>query len=203
MLQLAAFSLILSVIHVLVPHHWLPLALLAKSEKWNRNQTLQLSVIVSFSHVLSTIILGIFIGIIGMEAARKMGEFTEWFAPLLLILFGIIYVSLGEHHHHDTKVKLKNHSFSRIVTTMSIAMFFSPCLEVETFYFTAGTFGWKGILIVSAIYLIITVVGITVLTLSGKRTIDLFNLHFLEQHEKKITGVILILLGILSYFVKF
>ena len=203
MLQLAAFSFILSIIHVLVPHHWLPLALLAKSEKWNRNQTLQLSVIVSFSHVLSTIILGIFIGIIGMEAAKKMGEFTEWFAPLLLILFGIIYVSIGEHHHNDTKVKLKTHSFSRIVATMSIAMFFSPCLEVETFYFTAGTFGWKGIFIVSAIYLIITVVGISVLTLSGKRTIDLFNLHFLEQHEKKITGVILILLGIMSYFVKF
>ena len=203
MLQLATFSLILSVIHVLVPHHWLPLALLAKSEKWNRKQTLQLSIIVSFSHVLSTIILGIFIGIIGMEAAKKMGEFTEWFAPLLLILFGIIYVSLGEHHHHDEKLKLKTHSFSRIVTTMSVAMFFSPCLEVETFYFTAGTFGWKGILVVSAIYLIITVVGISTLTLSGKKTIDMFNLHFLEHYEKKITGVILILLGILSYFVKF
>lgn len=203
MLQLAAFSLILSLIHVLVPHHWLPLALLAKSEKWNRKQTLQLSVIASFSHVLSTIILGIFIGIIGMEAAKKMGEFTEWFAPLLLILFGIIYVSLGDHHHHDDKVKLKTHSFARIVTTMSVAMFFSPCLEVETFYFTAGTFGWKGIFVVSAIYLVITVLGISILTLSGKKTIDIFNLHFLEHYEKKITGVILILLGILSYFVKF
>jgi len=203
MLQLAISSFLLSIIHVLVPHHWLPLALLSKSEKWNRKQTLQLSVIVSFSHVLSTIILGIFIGIIGMEANRKMGEFTEWFAPLLLILFGIIYVSLGEHHHHDDNVKLKTHSLSRIITSMSIAMFFSPCLEVETFYFTAGTFGWPGIVLVSAIYLVITVVGISVLTLSGKKTIDMFNLHFLEHYEKKITGVILILLGILSYFVKF
>jgi putative Mn2+ efflux pump MntP len=203
MLQLAAFSLLLSVIHVLVPHHWLPLALLAKSEKWNRQQTLQLSVIVSFSHVISTIILGIFIGIIGMEAAKKMGEFTEWFAPLLLILFGIIYVSLGDNHKHEDGVKLKTHSYGRIVFSMSVAMFFSPCLEVETFYFTAGTFGWKGITIVSLIYLAITVSGISILTLSGKKTIDRFNLHFLEHYEKKITGVILILLGILSYFVKF
>lgn len=188
---------------MLVPHHWLPLALLAKSEKWNRGQTFKLSVIVSSAHVLSTIVLGIFIGIIGMEAAKKMGEFTEWFAPLLLILFGIIYVSLGNHHHHDEKLKLKTHSFRRIVTTMSIAMFFSPCLEVETFYFTAGTFGWKGIFLVSIIYLIITVSGITALTLSGKKTMDRFQLHFLEHYEKQITGVILILLGILSYFVKF
>lgn len=203
MFQLAAFSLILSVIHVLVPHHWLPLALLAKSEKWTRKQTFQLSVIVSLSHVLSTIILGIFIGIIGMEAAKQMGEFTEWFAPLLLILFGVIYVSLGEHHHHDDKLKLKTHSFLKIVTTMSVAMFFSPCLEVETFYFKAGTYGWNGIIVVSSIYLITTVIGITILTLSGKKTMERFRLHFLEHYEKKITGVILILLGILSYFVKF
>jgi len=202
MLQLATFSLILSLIHVLVPHHWLPLALLAKSEKWSRNQTFKLSVIVSLSHVLSTIILGIFIGIIGMEAAKSMGEFTEWFAPLLLILFGVIYVSLGDNHHHDDAVKLKTHSFSKIVFTMAVAMFFSPCLEVETFYFKAGTYGWNGIIIVSAIYLVTTVVGITILTLSGKKTIERFRLHFLEHYEKKITGVILILLGILSYFVK-
>ncbi len=203
MLQLALFSLILSLFHVLVPHHWLPLALLAKSEKWTRQQTFQLSVIVSLSHVMSTIILGIVIGVIGMEAANKMGEFTEWFAPLLLILFGVIYVSLGQHHHHDEKLKLKTHSFLKIVTTMSVAMFFSPCLEVETFYFKAGTYGWDGIIIVSVIYLVTTVAGITILTLSGKKTIERFRLHFLEQHEKKITGVILILLGILSYFVKF
>jgi len=203
MLQLATFSFLLSALHILVHPHWLPLALLSKSEKWSKIQTIQLSVIVSFAHVLSTIILGIFIGIIGMEAAKKMGAITEWFAPLLLILFGIIYVSLGQHHHHDDNLKLKSHSFARIVTSMSIAMFFSPCLELETYYFTAGTYGFKGILLVSAIYLVVTIVGITALTLSGKKTIDRFKLHYLEHYEKKITGTILILLGILSYFVKF
>jgi nickel/cobalt exporter len=203
MLQLAAFSIILSLLHVIVPHHWLPLALLAKSEKWNRKQTTQLALIVSFSHVLSTIILGFFIGKIGMEAQRQMGSFTEWFAPLLLILFGVIYISLGQHHHHEETLKLKTHSFNKIVFSMSVALFFSPCLEIETFYFTAGTFGWQGILLVSSIYLVITLLGITILTLSGKKTMEKFNLHFLEHYEKKITGVILILLGILSYFVKF
>ncbi|MFM9943608.1 MAG: hypothetical protein ACKVQB_00100 [Bacteroidia bacterium] len=203
MLQLAIGSLILSLIHVIVPHHWLPLALLAKSEKWNKKQTVQLALIVSFAHVLSTIVLGVFIGIIGREASLKMGEFTQWFAPLLLILFGIIYISLGQHDHHHEKVKIKIHSFSKIVFSMSAAMFFSPCLEIETFYFTAGTYGWQGIWTVSVIYLTITLLGITILTLSGKKTMERFNLHFLEHYEKKITGVILILLGILSYFVKF
>jgi nickel/cobalt exporter len=203
MLQLAAFSFILSSIHLILHPHWLPLALLSKSEKWNKSQTLQLAVIVSFAHVLSTIILGVVIGIIGMEAAKKMGEFTEWFAPLLLILFGIIYVSLGQHHHHNENLDIKTHSFTRIVTSMSITMFFTPCLEMETYYFTAGTYGWSGIILISVVYLLVTVIGISILTVSGKKTMDRFNLHYLEHYEKKITGVILILLGILSYFVKF
>jgi len=203
MLQLAAFSFILSLIHLILHPHWLPLALLAKSEKWNKTQTLQLAVIVSFAHVLSTIILGVVIGIIGMEAAKKMGEFTEWFAPLLLILFGIIYVSLGQHHHHNENLDIKTHSYAKIVTSMSITMFFTPCLEMETYYFTAGTYGWSGIILISVVYLLVTVIGISILTVSGKKTMDRFNLHYLEHYEKKITGVILILIGILSYFVKF
>ena len=203
MLQLIFFSIVLSSVHALIPHHWLSLALLARSEKWSKRQTFQISFVVSFAHSLSTIILGILIGLIGMEAAARMSDFTSWFAPLLLILFGIIYFSLGQEHQHEKKSKLKTHSFEKIMFSMTVTMFFSPCLEVETLYFTAGTFGWLGILYVSFIYLIITISGITFLTLSGKKTIEKFNFHFLEHYEKKIAGLILILLGIMTYFVKF
>ena len=203
MLQLILFSIILSLVHALIPHHWLSLALLSRSEKWTKKQTFQISFVVSFAHSISTIILGVLIGLIGMEAAHRMGEFTSWFAPLLLILFGIIYFSLGQEHHHSGKTKFKTHSFEKIMLTMAVTLFFSPCLEVETLYFTAGTFGWEGIFFVSLIYLVITVCGITILTLSGKKTIEKLNFHFLEHNEKKIAGMILILLGIMTYFVKF
>ncbi|NUM31148.1 MAG: hypothetical protein HUU47_02350 [Bacteroidetes bacterium] len=203
MLQLIFFSFILSAVHALIPHHWLSLALLARSEKWSKKQTFQISFVVSFAHTLSTIILGVLIGLIGMEAAKRMSEFTSWFAPLLLILFGIIYISFGQEHHHIENKKIKNHSFEKIMFSMALTMFFSPCLEVETLYFAAGTFGWQGILFVSLIYLIVTVCGITILALSGKKTIEKLNFHFLEHNEKKIAGMILILLGIMTYFLKF
>ncbi|MCC6721468.1 MAG: hypothetical protein IT243_04645 [Bacteroidia bacterium] len=202
MLQLIFFSIILSSVHALIPHHWLSLALLSKSEKWTKKQTLKSSLLVSFAHSIGTILLGVLIGLIGMEAATKMSEFTSWFAPLLLILFGIIYFSFGHEHHHEKKAKFKTHSFEKIMFSMAITMFFSPCLEIETLFFQAGTYGWKGILFVSLIYFTITIVGITILTLSGKKTIEKFNFHFLEHNEKKITGLILILLGITTYFIE-
>lgn len=79
-------------------------------------------------------------------------------------------------------------------------MLFSPCLEIETYYFKAGTYGWLGIALVSVVYLVITVSGMLVLVALGYRGLATLRWGWLEHHEKKITGSALILLGLLSYF---
>ena len=82
-------------------------------------------------------------------------------------------------------------------------MFLTPCLEIEAYYFQAGTIGWTGIFIVSAVYLLMTLIVMLLLVYIGIKGIQTFNLHFLEHHEKGITGIVLIALGILAYFVEF
>ena len=37
----------------------------------------------------------------------------------------------------------------------------------------------------------------------GLKGVNKFNLHFIDHHEKSITGIVLILLGLLAYFVEF
>lgn len=81
-------------------------------------------------------------------------------------------------------------------------MFFSPCLEIEAYYFTAGTHGKLAIGLLSAVYLLITVTGSILLVSLASKSIEEFKWHFLEHHEKKITGIVLIALGLLSYFFK-
>ena len=80
-------------------------------------------------------------------------------------------------------------------------MFFSPCIEIEAYYFTAGTLGMSGIIVVSIIYLILTIFGMLLLVDLGNRGVEKLNWHFLEHHEKKIMGIVLIVLGIFAYFV--
>ena len=89
------------------------------------------------------------------------------------------------------------------MASLSVAMFFSPCLELEAYYFTAGTLGWRGIGVVSAIYFFITVLAIVLLVLLGRRGIEKLNWHFLEHHEKGVTAAVLIVVGILAYFIDF
>jgi threonine/homoserine/homoserine lactone efflux protein len=80
-------------------------------------------------------------------------------------------------------------------------MFFSPCLEIEAYYFVASSFGWRGIITVSIIYTSITIAGMLLLVWLGMKGVKKIKSHFLEHHEKTITGSLLILLGIAGYFI--
>jgi cadmium resistance protein CadD (predicted permease) len=81
-------------------------------------------------------------------------------------------------------------------------MFFSPCIEIEAYYFTAGILGWLGIAIVSIVYLIVTVLGMLLLVDLGRKGAEKIEWQFLKEHEKKIMGVVLIVLGVFAYYIR-
>lgn len=90
-------------------------------------------------------------------------------------------------------------SRSAIVTSLAIAMFFSPCIEIEAYYFAASALGWLGILTVSIVYLVITVFGMVILVELGLRGTQRLNWNLLQHHEKRVTGLVLVFLGIFAY----
>jgi len=125
----------------------------------------------------------------------------------------LVYIVLdlrSHHHHHSHDINPdvidpgQNKSrWITILTTLSIAMFLTPCIEIEAYYFQAGTIGWTGIIIVSAVYLLTTVLVMLFLVYWGIKGARSFKSHFLEHHEKRISGLVLISLGILALLVKF
>lgn len=209
--QILVGSLILSIIHALIPNHWIPLIAISKTEKWTNRETLFATFITGFSHTLSTIFIGIIVGFVGIKLSQNYSYITKIAAPLILIIIGIIYFvidlkSSHLHHHHfdvdEQKLKNKKSHFA-IILSLSIAMFLTPCIEIEAYYFQAATIGWLGILIVSSVYLLVTLIIMFSLVYLGLKGINKINSHYLEHHEKRITGTVLILLGLLAYFVEF
>jgi nickel/cobalt exporter len=211
MYQIFIGSLILSLVHALIPNHWLPLIAIGKTEKWTQKQTLLATVITGAAHTISTIFIGIVVGFVGYRLAANYAAVSETIAPAILVGLGVIYIIMDfrhhDHHHEiNTPVRGLDQSKSRwaaLLTSLSIAMFLTPCIEIEAYYFQAGTIGWIGILIVSAVYLITTVVVMLILVYWGMRGVRTFKSHFLEYHEKRITGLVLIGLGLLAMVVKF
>ena len=82
-------------------------------------------------------------------------------------------------------------------------MFLTPCVEIEAYYFQAGSIGWPGIFIVSGVYLFITVAVMLSLVYLGMKGAKTIESHLLEHHEKRVTGIVLICLGILALIVRF
>ena len=213
MFQIFLGSLILSTIHALIPNHWLPLIAVGKTEKWTRSQTLWATAITGVAHTLSTIIIGIVVGLIGYKLSSSYSAISETIAPAILIGLGLIYIVLDlrshhHHHHHDHNRPVNDPGKNRsrwvtILTSLSIAMFLTPCIEIEAYYFQAGTIGWIGIFIVSAVYLLTTLVVMLFLVSLGLKGANTFKSGFLEHHEKRITGMVLVALGILALFVHF
>ena len=209
MWQLFLGSMLLGLIHPLFPNHWIPLIAISKTEKWTNKETIVATLITGFSHTLSTIIIGIIVGFVGIKLSESYSYITRIAAPLILLIIGIVYLLLdfrSSHHHHHFEINdaLKNRkSKTAIIFTLCIGLFFSPCIEIEAYYFQAATQGWLGILVVSLVYLIMTLSIMVSLVYLGLKGVNKFNSHFLDHHEKSITGIVLILLGLLAYFVEF
>jgi nickel/cobalt transporter (NicO) family protein len=206
MWQIFAGSFILSIIHALIPNHWLPLIAIGKSEGWKPHEILSATLITALAHIASTIMIGIAVGFIGYKLSGAFILISTIIAPMVLIVLGLIYIitdllhaQLHEHSHHAINKNAK--SRFALLASLGLAMFLSPCIELEAYYFQAGTMGWPGIIIVSAVYAIVTPSLMILLVYIGTKGIERFNWHFLEHHVKKITGIILIALGLLAYFV--
>lgn len=213
-LQIFVGSFLLSIVHALIPSHWLPLVAIGKAEKWNTGETTTVAIITAVSHTLSTVVIGIIVGLVGYKLSETYHYITHYIAPIILIFLGLVYFYLEyrhskiktEHRHHhvdvDGIVKKKKTKHS-IILTLSTAMFFSPCLEIEVYYFTASRLGWTGIGIVSVVYFFVTVIGIVLLVYLASKGVRKLKWHFLEHHEKIISGFILVLVGLLAFFVDF
>jgi nickel/cobalt transporter (NicO) family protein len=211
MYQIFIGSLVLSLIHASIPNHWIPLITIGKTEKWSQRQTILATIITGFAHTLSTVIVGIVVGLIGFRLSSKYGLISDIIAPSILLCLGVVYLlhdfrgsHLHEHGHSHQPASPASgkDKWSVILTTLSIAMFLTPCVEIEAYYFQAGIKGWDGIFIVSIVYTLTTVLTMLILVYLGMKGINRFKSHFLEHHEKGITGAVLIALGLLAFFVK-
>ena len=208
MIQLLISAFLLSIVHATIPNHWLPLVAIGKGENWSRSLTLRATLITGFAHIASTIFIGLIVGWAGLQFALRYHALFRVIAPSLLIILGIIYIILyfnknksHHHHHHHEEKKISKTSVRAIIISLAVSMFFSPCIELETYYFKAGDFGWQGILSVSLIYLIVTVGMMVLLVYLAIWELAKLNLHSLEHNERLIIGLILIITGVLIAFI--
>ena len=201
MLSVLAGAFLVSAAHAILPDHWLPMILISRAEKWSQAETLWITALVTIPHLVSTILLGLLVGLIGFKLSSAYEAFMGIVAPAMFILIGLIYVyknyrTEGHHHHGADISSLEERSKKTVITMMATALFFSPCVPMGSYFFLVGAGGISSLAIVSVIYVVVTL-GILLLMVSlGRMGVERIQWHFLEHNENMITGLVLILLGL-------
>lgn len=196
-------SFVISLLHGVLPNHWLPVLAIGKKEQWDLKETEKVTFIAGLAHVVSTILIGVLLGIIGVELSASIEQFTHIIAPSILILVGFYFIRQHyvHHHFHVENLKTAGKTKSRIISALVLAMFLSPCMEIEAYFLMAGTKGWWMLLSIALMYGVITIAGMVLWIRLAYKGLLKLNWHKWEHNAGLISGGVLIMTGILSFFV--
>lgn len=202
MFTVVSGGLLLSLLHAIIPSHWLPILAIGRKENWSLRQILNVTFISGLSHVASTLLIGWGLALFGWELSQKFRTITPLISPVVLISIGLIFIYRHHRHKHfHLADQPHQNSKPQMIFSLSLAMFFSPCLEIEAYFLAAGagSIGW--VMILSTIYFIVTIAGMLTWVKVAYDSANKFNWHKLEHNAGIITGVTLIATGIISFVI--
>lgn len=203
MVTLLTGSLVLSILHGIIPNHWLPVLAIGRKEQWSIAETSRVTLIAGLAHAASTVLIGLMLAFIGASLSTAVENFTSYIAPGLLVILGAFYIyQHSRHHHFHMHGHPEQVSKNKLIVSLASAMFFSPCFEIEAYFLVAGTMGWWTVLLLAVLYTIVTVGGMVIWVRFAYRGLHLMNWHSLEHNAGIITGAILVLTGVITFFVR-
>ena len=80
-------------------------------------------------------------------------------------------------------------------------MFLSPCMEIEAYFLLAGSISKSLVVFIAIMYLVITTTGMVLLVRFAYKGLLKLNWHSLEHNAGIITGLTLVVTGIITYFI--
>ena len=200
LVSLIVSALTISVLHALLPDHWLTFVLVGSAQRWSKRKIIRLVFLAGGGHVLLTTMLGLVIASIAKGLLPYLGYLETYVTSVVLIILGLIYIALGiahrgDHYHHKSGLSDK-----ATETSLFLMLTLSPCEAMIPVFFAASTLGWDSLLIMSLVATLGTISGMVILTYLGLEGYRRIHFPWLEKNERTAIGVILLALGVFTMF---
>ncbi|MGC8766882.1 MAG: hypothetical protein ACP5QP_04205 [Brevinematia bacterium] len=181
-------GLILIIIHSIIPNHWLPIVALSKNYKWSRGFTYFTVIFSSLMHSLSTIIVGILIGIIGIVIFQKYEIISKILPTMIFIIMGTIFISnhifnFAKHHHHHEKEYHIHHSHIKEISIMFLLIALSTAI---TIYFLLNNKSLEYILILIGLVILLVSILTALYIASRKHKLYKYSYHQHSPNDKQL-----------------
>ncbi|MFI5274530.1 MAG: hypothetical protein ACHQ4H_15980 [Ktedonobacterales bacterium] len=203
-----------AVLHAILPDHWVPLAVVARTQRWRLTRVVRVSALAAAGHVLTSVILAGVIAVVGLQFQHQLDVQQGHLVGAVLVLTGagfLVWGLTGHGHSHDhdgdevhEHVALTAASQQPLAKRMAaIAVPFgvaaSPDLTILPVALAASALGGAavgGVLVVFAAVTMASFIGLTVLaTIAGYQIKG----EWLERHAITITALVLIVIGVVAY----
>jgi nickel/cobalt transporter (NicO) family protein len=211
-----------AILHSILPDHWVPLAVVARTQRWGLLRVARVSTLASAGHVLTSVVLGGIIAVVGLQFQRAIDIQQGHIVGGVLVLTGLGFLLWGltghghdhGHSHGQPHEQSDDHEDGPAVVIAgseqplarrlaAIAVPFgvaaSPDLTILPVALAAGAVGGVtvvGVLVAFSAVTMATFVGLTVLaTIAGYRIKG----EWLERNATTITALVLIAIGVVAY----
>lgn len=209
-------GLFIAVLHAMIPTHWLPFVMASRSQKWTWSKTQSILLIAGLGHVIMTTFLGAILFVVGLGVYHRIENYFLSIAGSAVALYGVYLIyqykrgrkhthcdhqHTGDHHHHSTELKQTSKDGWAILSLLSM-LTFSPCESFLPVYLTSARHGWVGFVLLSLVLAVGTLVTMISFTWISTKTIEKYKMDWLEDHERLISGISLIVLAVILVVVE-
>lgn len=216
LLPILLTGLFIAILHAMIPTHWLPFVMASRTQKWSWSKTQSIILIAGLGHVIMTTFLGSILFVVGLGVYHRIENYFLSIAASAVASYGLFLIyqykrgkkhthcdheHLGDHHHHTAELKQTSKDGWAILSLLSM-LTFSPCESFLPVYLTSARFGWVGFVLLSFVLAIGTLLTMISFTWISTRTLDKYKMDWLEDHEKLISGVSLIILAVILVIIE-
>lgn len=197
--------------HAVLPDHWVPLAVVGRTQRYPLRKLARLSGVAAVAHVFVSIVLGAVIVAVGLQFRSQLASAQDTIIGLLLIgtgvafaLFELTGLGHGHNHSHDHPHRHAHGTGagpSRLGSIAAITVPFgaaaSPDLTILPVFLAATAVGTGTAIGSVAVFGAVTIATIVALTVSAAAGGYQVRGEWLERWGNAITAVVLIVIGAL------
>ncbi len=192
----------LSLFHALNPAQWSDVASISIADRWTDKETVLFGSLIAFLQSFSTIAIGLIVGLAGYRLASVHPSLSLRLATAAFLLAGflswIVFLSRSREGE-EAPAETAGGSKREVVLSLAFAMFLSPCLEIEVFFFYAGISGLLAVAALAGLYFLVSIIAMLIALKTARGNSGRDKFRFLQRYEVFINGLILILSGIILF----
>ena len=190
-------------LHAALPTHWLPFVLVGRAQRWNLARVLGAVAAAGLAHIMTTAIVGGLIVMAGLALEQWISGLLPHLAAVLLFLFGAFYLAratllkaqpAGGPDMDAPEPRVSDAAaFWGLVAMLAV----SPGEVLLPLYLSQATEGVLVLALMTAAFLVGTVLGMAVFTVLANAGYSALRLERWARYESMVLGVALIAIGLL------